>query len=210
MIYGVYFLQIWNKLKTLRMNHGGRKLSIEIVSEVCGVSNSTYQRWETGESKPPFEAIAKLAEFYDISLNYFSESDQSEHSRKVDIEPLKKEINTLLEKIPELNDGPSEHWHKRKERFLTIAEVNRIAKLDQEIFKHRDIRTLFRAFNREDQDFWTDVLINVQNDWCRGRVIAFYALLKTSMIKPHWFKEEEEERLKEENAEKEKQSKKLG
>lgn len=45
-------------------------LRVEDVARATGYSVSTIQTWEQGRHTPSIEALVRLAEFYDVSLDY--------------------------------------------------------------------------------------------------------------------------------------------
>jgi len=47
-----------------------RNLRVEDVARATGYSPGTIQAWEQGRHTPSIEALARLAEFYDVSLDY--------------------------------------------------------------------------------------------------------------------------------------------
>lgn len=44
--------------------------SRHIVSQLCGLPPDAVRRYERGESKPTLEALVKLADYYEVSLDY--------------------------------------------------------------------------------------------------------------------------------------------
>ncbi len=54
-------------LKNLRC---ARALTQQQLSEIIGISRVNYTRYETGASNPDFETLIKLADFFDVSLDY--------------------------------------------------------------------------------------------------------------------------------------------
>ncbi|MBQ9544014.1 MAG: helix-turn-helix transcriptional regulator, partial [Clostridia bacterium] len=56
-----------NFLKTLRTNAG--KLQKEVAAYL-GVDRTTYLRYEKGESEPDYETLKKLADYFDVSIDY--------------------------------------------------------------------------------------------------------------------------------------------
>lgn len=55
------------RLKELRTLKG---LKQQEVAYYCGVSQGTYNNWETGRRTPEIETIIKLADFYTVDLDY--------------------------------------------------------------------------------------------------------------------------------------------
>ena len=56
-----------NKIKELRVNN--KKTQIEL-SKLLGISQSSYQSYETGFTEPKIENLIKLADYYNVSLDY--------------------------------------------------------------------------------------------------------------------------------------------
>lgn len=41
-----------------------------VVSQLCGLPSDAVRRYERGEAKPTMEALVKLADYYEVSLDY--------------------------------------------------------------------------------------------------------------------------------------------
>lgn len=57
-------------LKDLRKNYKDAKLNQADVANIIGVSVQAYQKYEYGTAEPTFDAISKLADFYNVSVDY--------------------------------------------------------------------------------------------------------------------------------------------
>lgn len=57
------------KLKELRKN---RKITQQTIADRFGVTRGTVSNWELGRREPDLQTLEKLAEFYGVSLDYFS------------------------------------------------------------------------------------------------------------------------------------------
>lgn len=57
------------KLKELRKN---RKITQQTIADRFGVTRGTVSNWELGRREPDLGTLEKLAEFYGVSLDYFS------------------------------------------------------------------------------------------------------------------------------------------
>lgn len=68
-------------LKKLRRS---KNLTQKELAEVIGVDRTTYVKYESGDSEPSFETLIKLADFFEVSLDYL-----------FCYEPRKKEIQTM-------------------------------------------------------------------------------------------------------------------
>lgn len=40
------------------------------VAELCGLDRRTYRRYERGEKEPSVESLEKLADYFDVSMDY--------------------------------------------------------------------------------------------------------------------------------------------
>ena len=55
------------KLKNMRKQSGKTQ---EDMSKYLDVARNTYSRYETGEREPDFETLIKLADYFDVSIDY--------------------------------------------------------------------------------------------------------------------------------------------
>lgn len=56
-----------NRLKQLRISKGYKQVFLQAST---GIEQSLLSKYETGERNPSIEAIIKLADFYDVSIDY--------------------------------------------------------------------------------------------------------------------------------------------
>ena len=59
----------YQRLKDLRLD---KELLQKDIAEILGTSRRQYSRWETGENELPMHHFIKLAEFYNVSLDYIA------------------------------------------------------------------------------------------------------------------------------------------
>lgn len=57
------------RLKRLREE---KRKSRVVVSQLCGLQNDAVRRYERGESKPGMDALVKLADYFEVSLDYLT------------------------------------------------------------------------------------------------------------------------------------------
>lgn len=57
-------------MKNMRLLRQNAKKSQQEIANYLGCDRSTYTKYETGSSEPPFEVIRRLAEFYNESVDF--------------------------------------------------------------------------------------------------------------------------------------------
>lgn len=80
-----------------------RKLTQKDVALFLGVDRSTYNKYETGDSEPNFDTICRLADFFDVSVEYLmgrSGAKKAPAHHEADAETAWDEIKNLLESAP--------------------------------------------------------------------------------------------------------------
>lgn len=55
-----------SQLRKLRERYG---MSPEALGELCGLPRTVIRKYEAGECKPTLDSAAKIADFFDISLD---------------------------------------------------------------------------------------------------------------------------------------------
>ena len=56
-----------NNLKILRKNRGYTQIALQMKT---GIEQSLLSKFESGERTPPTETLVRLADFYDVSIDY--------------------------------------------------------------------------------------------------------------------------------------------
>lgn len=57
------------RLQRLRQR---QRKSRMVVSELCGLPSDAIRRYERGEAKPSMDALIKLADYFEVSLDYLT------------------------------------------------------------------------------------------------------------------------------------------
>ena len=68
-----------NNLKILRKNHGYTQIALQMKT---GIEQSLLSKFENGERTPPTETLVRLAEFYDVSIDYILCRTENSKSHK--------------------------------------------------------------------------------------------------------------------------------
>ena len=62
-----YYNLMPNKLKHLRKSRGYTQISLQMQT---GIEQALLSKFETGERIPPTETLIRLADFYNVSIDY--------------------------------------------------------------------------------------------------------------------------------------------
>lgn len=61
------------RIKRLRKNKG---LKQQELAEILGIKRNTYSDWENGKTEPRFDNLVKLADFFNVSLDWLFGRDK--------------------------------------------------------------------------------------------------------------------------------------
>ncbi len=68
-----------NRLKLLRKSRGYTQISLQMHT---GIEQALLSKFENGERIPPTETLLRMAEFYNVSIDYIlSRTDNPENNR---------------------------------------------------------------------------------------------------------------------------------
>lgn len=60
------------------------------VSQATGISNGSLSDWKSGRSKPKYESLVKIADYFGVSVDYLlGETDETKKSPSVSDEDIK-------------------------------------------------------------------------------------------------------------------------
>jgi len=119
--------------KSLREN---RKMTQGELAKALGISRSTVGMYEQGKREPDFETEEKIADFFNVSLDYLRNGDETP-----------KKITAIFRKQPHMSDlfsGPEaiiDRVHGQSDWYIDPET----AKMAQEVFSDPDTRMLFDA-----------------------------------------------------------------
>lgn len=89
---------VGERLKTLRTEN---RYSQTQIADMCGVTQATIGRYETGVAEPPIEKLLWYAEQFEVSLDYiFGRTDDPKgnlYASKAHSLPLDTSINDFIE-----------------------------------------------------------------------------------------------------------------
>ena len=68
-----------NNLRTLRKSRGYTQIALQMKT---GIEQSLLSKFESGERTPPTDTLVRLAEFYDVSIDYILCRTENPRSHK--------------------------------------------------------------------------------------------------------------------------------
>lgn len=107
-----------DRLKELRKNNN---LTQEDIGNLCGVAKNTVSSWEKNINQPSFEILAKLAEYFGVTIDYllnFTQDDVNE------MEKLKQALKEAGMWDYNLNDMSKEDFEKAM-KIVAMLKENR-------------------------------------------------------------------------------------
>jgi transcriptional regulator with XRE-family HTH domain len=92
------------RLRIARKNKGYSQV---YVREITGINNKTLSSYETDYSKPDIDTLAKLAELYEVSLDYLitGKEEEKKEDKSGVCEEVCSELRELLRKSDIALDG---------------------------------------------------------------------------------------------------------
>lgn len=78
-----------NRIKTLRENAGKQQKELAID---LGVSQPTISDWESGRKVPSAKSTEKLADYFNVSIDYLLGRDNLENQPKKSVESQKESV----------------------------------------------------------------------------------------------------------------------
>lgn len=106
---------IGERIKLLRKKHD---LSQSEFGTIMSVSNTTISNWETGFSKPSYEELKKLAQFFNVTTDYLLGIDED---KRRDMEVIKDYL-VMHHIIKNPNDISEDEFIKTMSLFGMMKE----------------------------------------------------------------------------------------
>ena len=91
-------ISIADRLRELR---AARKLNQDEVAEACGISRIALARYETGTRTPRAVYVARLAEYYGVSIDYLMGADPAVTPEQPDTSAQNRD--PILDALAQLN-----------------------------------------------------------------------------------------------------------
>lgn len=81
------------------------------VVKATGITKSTFSDWKSGRSNPKNDKLQKIANFFDVSIDYLMTGEDSakvELSAK-DERDIAKDLNNIMKKLQSGENGPASY-----------------------------------------------------------------------------------------------------
>lgn len=106
-------MQYGDILRNLRNSKG---LSQKELTDRLNINRSTYARYETSSTQPDFNTLAKLADFYDVSIDYILGRQENKIDPEFEVWLNDPRVSKFYK---EFNESPEE----RREALLAVWEI---------------------------------------------------------------------------------------
>lgn len=110
--------QIGERLRTLR---NSLSLSQAKLAELLGITQSSLNRYENGQSTPTVELFRKYADFFDVSMDYIFARCDEPQGKLYHYQPKVWKNATDMEQFVEMCFDPkSPYYNRMKESVLRM------------------------------------------------------------------------------------------
>lgn len=114
--------QVGNRLRTLRHS---LSLSQAKLAEILGITQSSLNRYENGQSTPTVELFRKYADFFDVSMDYIFARCDEPQGKLYHYQPKVWKNTTDMEQFVEMCFDPkSPYYNRMKESVLRMFSEN--------------------------------------------------------------------------------------
>lgn len=83
------------------------------VVKATGITKSTFSDWKSGRSKPKNDKLQKIAEYFDVSVEYLMTGTEDKKESPVltarDERDIAKDLNRIMEKLSAGEEGPASY-----------------------------------------------------------------------------------------------------
>lgn len=102
-------------MENLKLLRTQNKLKQDVIASSLNIPRSTYQSYEYGVAEPDIKTLIKIADYFDVSLDYLC---GRQNKNLIFTDGLTKEKKELIEMIKSLDDD---------ETLIAIGMISRLA-----------------------------------------------------------------------------------
>ena len=100
------------------------RLSQTKLGDMFGICQSSMNRYENGSASPSFESLVKMADYYDVSLDYLFGRTDDPHGMYYDCKPKLEFSHPEMKKFIEMCFDPGSPMNERlKETLMQMMEA---------------------------------------------------------------------------------------
>lgn len=77
------------------------------VAKATGITKSTFSDWKSGRSKPKGEKLRKIANYFDVTVEYLETGISSSVLTTKDERDIAKDVNNIIAKLSDGENGPT-------------------------------------------------------------------------------------------------------
>lgn len=108
-------------MKNLIIIRKQKNLTQTQIARLLNIEQSTYSGYETGKSKPDIETLKKIADFYDVSIDYLC-GNQTKNI--IELHQLSETKKEAIQKIINNNERIALRINAYKEHKLCLSSVH--------------------------------------------------------------------------------------
>ena len=107
------------RLKHLRENKKiiDDKWTQEYVADLIGVARPTYTAYENGTKQPPLETVKKIADIFDVRVDYLLGRDTKDKGKEINLEGLSENRKKMIEEIWKMNEDDLNYFYDLYKRL---------------------------------------------------------------------------------------------
>ena len=79
------------------------------VATATGIGKSTFSDWKSGRSKPKNDKLQKIADFFEVSVEYLMNGNSDNTLTEKDKKDISKDLESIMRKLSTGEDGPASY-----------------------------------------------------------------------------------------------------
>lgn len=103
------------KLKTLREE---KRISQRDLAKILGISQGSVGNWEAGTREPDFKTVKKIADFFDVSIDYLIGRNVPTNIETFTRQPAK--VESFDRKDAQKKEAPSDLFKETEEAYIKM------------------------------------------------------------------------------------------
>lgn len=110
-----------------------------VVAKETGISKSTFSEWKSGRSKPKTDKLQKIADYFNVSLEYFTTGTEPKNKSKEELTVRdQRDIKEILSSTEELLKQPGLMFEGQPASPESIDSILSAMQIGMEMAKKRN------------------------------------------------------------------------